>query len=48
MSSIQMSSIAAERPMPGLKGPLSISLAMHFALAALGLISLYYSRRGDS
>lgn len=43
-----MSAIAAERPIPGLKGPLTISILMHLALAGLGLLNLYLARRGDS
>lgn len=43
-----MSSIAAERPIPSLKGPLTISILMHVALAAVGLINVYFTRRGEN
>jgi protein TonB len=43
-----MSSVAAERPIPSLKGPLTISIIMHLALFALAVINVYFSHRGES
>jgi periplasmic protein TonB len=43
-----MSSIAAEQPIPSLKGPLAISLFMHLALAGLGVINAYFVHRGEN
>ena len=43
-----MSSVAAERPIPSLKGPLTISIIMHLALFAVAVINVYFSHRGES
>lgn len=43
-----MSALAADRPMPSLRGPLTLSIILHMALFGGALINAYFSHRGEN